>query len=131
MKDKIESGNRRNWRQFSLVDLFWFATMIAVLWGWQIDRQNLQSQIKPTENKMTMSHVLHNASPSRVVSELTKLYPEQRFVAGTQKYKSVVYTCDASLWSQIQIIIHHFDRINTNMLETETNAGKPIDSQRK
>jgi len=77
---------------------------------------------------MTIVHQLKHASSNRVVSELSMLYPEQRFVsaptaklAGMKKSKqqSVIVSCDASVMEQIKIIIQHFDRNNTEMLETK------------
>ena len=89
---------------------------------------------------MAIVHQLQNASPNRVVSELSMLYPEQRFVSAPvgklggmnkSKQQSVIVSCDASVLDQIRIIINHFDRTNTDMLEAETIAEKPTETNRK
>ena len=141
MKDRTKSNRRQHsWWQLSLASLLWFATVLTVLLAWLIDHRNLQSQIKPPEIRITIVHQLQNASPNRVVSELSMLYPEQRFVSAPvgklggmnkSKQQSVIVFCDASVLDQIRIIINHFDRTNTDMLEAETIAEKPTETNRK
>ena len=140
MKDRTKSNRKHSWWQLSLASLLWFATVLTVLSAWLIDHRNLQSQIKPPEIKMMIVHQLKNASPNRVVSELSILYPEQRFVSAPvgklggmtkSKQQSVIVSCDASVLDQIRIIINHFDRANTDMLETETIAKRPTEAKRK
>ena len=72
---------------------------------------------------------LANASPNRVIVELTRLYPEQIFISGatgkptgmtkSQQDKSVIVSTEVSLRDQNEIIIQHFDRNGTDLVDTE------------
>ena len=130
MNRQITSSNsRQKWRQLGLSSLLLVVTIAAVLTGWFVDHQNLRSQIKPVERKFVTVYQLQNASPARVMSELSILYPAQRFVSGatgkpsgmtkSQQDQSVIVSCDESVRDQIGIIIQHFDRKNTDMTELE------------
>ncbi|MDB4766141.1 hypothetical protein OAG71_00490 [bacterium] len=126
--------NRRKWWRLQLSSLLFIVTIFAVLSAWLVDHRNLRSQIKPAETKFAVVYQLQNASVNRVISELSSLYPNQRFVsvsnkkltgiAKTQQDQSVIVACDASVRHQIAIIIQHFDRKNTDMIEIETVAEK-------
>ena len=79
-----------------------------------------------------MVYRLTNASPNRVVSELSALYPRQRFISAatgkssgmTQQEQSVIVSCDESKIEQIDIIMTHFDRKNTELIDIESVAKK-------
>ena len=139
MNRQITSNNsRRKWWQLGLSSLLLVVTIAAVLTAWFVDHHNLRSQIKPLERKFVAVCQLQNASPARVMSELSILYPGQRFVSGatgnpsgmtkSQQDQSVIVSCDESVRDQIGIIIQHFDRKNTDMtdLDLVTEEGASV-----
>ena len=135
------NDNQRKFWRLQLSTLLLIVTIFAVLSAWLIDHRNLRSQIKPPETKFVAVYQLGNASASRVQSELSQLNPDQRFIVDTtgkptgipnmQQNQSVIVACDASVRDQIEIIIRHFDRSNTDMLEIETVAEKQKPANRK
>ena len=137
---KTNSNPRIFWR-LRLSSLLLIVTVCAILFAWLVDHRNLRSQIKQPETKFSAIYSLRYASARRVVSELSLLYPDQRFIedkSGTmtvvpspQTQQAVIVSCDASVREQIAIIIRHFDRDDTDMIENETVAEKVEHGKKK
>ena len=131
----ISSRNPRSRWQLQLSSLLLIVVIFAVLLAWLADHRSLQSQIKPPEKKVSVVYQLQNASAHRVARKLSTLYPDQRFVVlhpyKSHPRKSVIAACNESVQEQIAIIIRHFDRSNTDMIELETAAENETPANRK
>lgn len=135
MNDSNQSTQRRLSRwHIQLSTLLMLVAIFAVLAAWFADHRMLRAQIKPPESKTVVVYRLTNASPNRVIDELTRLYPEQIFISGAtgkstgmtkiQLDKSVAVASDVSLQEQIALIIQHFDRYDTDLVDAEYAVGE-------
>jgi len=123
------------WR-IRLSTLILLVTIFAVLAAWFVDHRQLRAQIKPPEIKTVVVYKLSNASAQRVIDELTKLYPKQEFIHGSvgkpsgftksQQNNSVIVSSDTSVRDQIDIIMRHFDRKGTDLIDAEQTASEVL-----
>ena len=119
MVDLNHSNKRRKNRwTLQLSTLLLVVAIFAILAAWFVDHQQLTGQIRPNEIKLTVVYRFTNASASLVAEELRQLYPNQIFVAEASANQLIVND-DTSCFSQIEFIILHFDRKDTDLIEPE------------
>jgi hypothetical protein len=109
-----------------LSTLFLCLTICAILTAWFVDHRELKSRIEPPQPKIATSYSLSHASPELMAVELQNLYPKQKFTAATPiggtKKNLVVVLAEMNIRKQLEIIIRHFDRPGTDMIESDTVA---------
>ena len=128
MNDPNQMINRpkKRWR-IQLSNLLLVVTIFAILAAWLVDHRKLHAQIEPPERKTVFVYHLANASPDRVIEELSRLYPTQQFIPGakakpsgmtkSEQDKTVTAATDVSLREQVGILIEHFDRTGTDLTD--------------
>lgn len=124
--DQMINRPKKRWR-IQLSNLLLTVTIFAILAAWLVDHRKLHAQIEPPESKTVFVYHLANASPDRVIGELSRLYPAQQFIPGakakpsgmtkSEQDKTVIAATDVSLQEQVGILIEHFDRTDTDLTD--------------